>query len=148
MISTGAGGEGQNFQFCHNIINYDLPWNPMKIEQKIGRVHRIGQIRDVNIYNFAVEGTIESYILKLLFQKINLFKMTLGELDLIFEDESDSFNEKTWLREFLTSENHVEIENKFTVLGENLEKEKTLAEVKSKFSEEVFENFDLSTMGK
>ena len=53
MISTSAGGYGQNFQFCSNVVNYDLPWNPMKVEQRIGRVHRLGQKNDVNIFNIA-----------------------------------------------------------------------------------------------
>src|SRR5690606_6819891 len=59
MVATEAGGEGINLQFCRHIINYDMPWNPMRVEQRIGRVHRLGQIRDVHIYNFATENTIE-----------------------------------------------------------------------------------------
>lgn len=59
LIATEAGGEGINLQFCHHIINYDLPWNPMRIEQRIGRLHRLGQEHDVQIYNFAVQETIE-----------------------------------------------------------------------------------------
>lgn len=58
MIATEAGGEGRNFQFCNLMVNYDLPWNPMKIEQRIGRLDRIGQKRDVFIYNFAIEETV------------------------------------------------------------------------------------------
>lgn len=53
LISTDAGGEGLNLQFCHVIINYDLPWNPMKLEQRIGRVDRIGQTHVVRALNFA-----------------------------------------------------------------------------------------------
>ncbi|MFC0188292.1 DEAD/DEAH box helicase [Fictibacillus aquaticus] len=81
LIATEAGGEGINLQFCQNIINYDLPWNPMRIEQRIGRVHRIGQQGDVYIYNFATENTIEEHILNLLYNKINLFESVIGELD-------------------------------------------------------------------
>jgi SNF2 family DNA or RNA helicase len=81
LIATEAGGEGINLQFCQHIINYDLPWNPMRIEQRIGRIHRIGQEKDVNIYNFATENTIEEHILKLLYEKINLFESVIGELD-------------------------------------------------------------------
>ena len=55
LIATEAGGEGINLQFCHHVINYDLPWNPMKLEQRIGRVHRLGQEHDVHIYNLAIE---------------------------------------------------------------------------------------------
>lgn len=83
LIATEAGGEGINLQFCHHIINYDLPWNPMRVEQRIGRVHRLGQKRDVHIYNLTTKGTVEAHILKLLYEKINLFEMVIGELDAI-----------------------------------------------------------------
>lgn len=81
LIATEAGGEGINLQFCNRIINYDLPWNPMRIEQRIGRIHRLGQERDVLIYNFATKGTVEEHILHLLYEKINLFEKVIGELD-------------------------------------------------------------------
>ncbi|MDQ0337676.1 SNF2 family DNA or RNA helicase [Caldalkalibacillus uzonensis] len=85
LIATEAGGEGINLQFCNHIINYDLPWNPMRVEQRIGRVHRLGQKRDVYIYNLSTKGTIEAYILHLLYEKINLFEMVIGELDEIID---------------------------------------------------------------
>jgi SNF2 family DNA or RNA helicase len=81
LIATEAGGEGINLQFCHHIINYDLPWNPMRLEQRIGRIHRLGQEKDVHIYNFATSGTIEEHILKLLYEKIRLFERVIGNLD-------------------------------------------------------------------
>ncbi len=83
LVSTEAGGEGQNLQFAHIVVNYDLPWNPMKVEQRIGRVHRIGQERDVLIYNLVTEDTIEEYVLHLLDHKIGLFRDVLGDLDAI-----------------------------------------------------------------
>ena len=81
LIATEAGGEGINLQFCHHLINFDLPWNPMRLEQRIGRVHRLGQEEDVHIYNFATKNTVEDHILKLLYEKINLFEKVIGELD-------------------------------------------------------------------
>ncbi|WP_028391779.1 DEAD/DEAH box helicase [Bacillus cihuensis] len=81
LIATEAGGEGINLQFCHHLINFDLPWNPMRLEQRIGRVHRLGQTEDVMIYNFATENTVEEHILKLLYEKIHLFEKVIGELD-------------------------------------------------------------------
>lgn len=81
LIATEAGGEGINLQFCNQVINYDLPWNPMRVEQRIGRVHRLGQKRDVHIYNLSTVGTIEQHILQLLYEKIDLFEMVIGELD-------------------------------------------------------------------
>lgn len=81
LIATEAGGEGINLQFCNHVINFDLPWNPMRLEQRIGRVHRLGQKEDVYIYNFAVKNTIEEHIVNLLTQKIKLFERVVGELD-------------------------------------------------------------------
>ena len=81
LIATEAGGEGINLQFCNHIINFDLPWNPMRLEQRIGRIHRLGQEKDVMIYNFAIKGTLEEHILKLLYEKIHLFEKVIGELD-------------------------------------------------------------------
>jgi SNF2 family DNA or RNA helicase len=81
LIATEAGGEGINLQFCNHLINYDLPWNPMRLEQRIGRIHRYGQEKDVQIYNFAMRGTIEEHIMTLLYEKINLFEQVIGQLD-------------------------------------------------------------------
>lgn len=57
-IATEAAGEGINLQFCHLVINYDLPWNPARLEQRMGRVHRIGQKRDVYVFNFVAEESV------------------------------------------------------------------------------------------
>jgi len=81
FISTEAGGEGINLQFCRHIINFDLPWNPMRLEQRIGRIHRVGQEKDVVIYNFAVKDTIEEHMVNLLYEKIKIFERVIGELD-------------------------------------------------------------------
>ena len=86
LISTEAGGEGRNLQFSHTVINYDLPWNPMKIEQRIGRVDRLGQKQPVKVINFSVEGTIEERILDVLGKRIRLFEETVGGLDPILGD--------------------------------------------------------------
>ncbi|SDK55306.1 DEAD/DEAH box helicase [Sediminibacillus albus] len=86
LIATEAGGEGINLQFCNNMINYDLPWNPMRLEQRIGRIHRFGQQHDVNIYNFAVKNTMEEHVLSLLYEKIHLFERVVGNLDAILAE--------------------------------------------------------------
>ena len=86
MISTESGGEGRNFQFCHILFNYDLPWNPMRVEQRIGRVDRIGQKKNVFIYNFALEGTVEQRILNILYERIKVFEETIGALEPILGD--------------------------------------------------------------
>ena len=81
MITTEAGGEGRNFQFSHIMVNYDLPWNPMKVEQRIGRLDRIGQRSPVQIYNLFNEGTLEEYILDVLEKRIELFTKSVGSLE-------------------------------------------------------------------
>jgi SNF2 family DNA or RNA helicase len=81
LISTEAGGEGRNFQFCHMMVNYDLPWNPMKVEQRIGRIDRIGQKHPVKIINFSTLGTIEERVVEVLSKRIGLFEQTVGGLD-------------------------------------------------------------------
>ena len=86
LVATEAGGEGRNFQFTHILFNYDLPWNPMKVEQRIGRLDRIGQKHDIYIYNFACKGTIEEKILDVLNTRIRLFEESVGSLDPILGD--------------------------------------------------------------
>lgn len=78
FISTDAGGEGLNLQFSNIIINYDLPWNPMKIEQRCGRVDRIGQTRDVQIFNFIVKDTVENRVREVLEEKLSVILQEIG----------------------------------------------------------------------
>lgn len=78
FISTDAGGEGLNLQFANIIINYDLPWNPMKIEQRCGRVDRIGQQRDVHIYSFIVGETVENRVREVLEEKLSVILKEMG----------------------------------------------------------------------
>ena len=78
FVSTDAGGEGLNLQFSNIIINYDLPWNPMKIEQRCGRADRIGQTRDVQIYNFIIEDTVENRVREVLEEKLSVIFKELG----------------------------------------------------------------------
>ena len=78
LISTDAGGEGLNLQCAHIVINYDLPWNPMKIEQRIGRADRIGQTEDVQVYNFILADTIENRVRSVLEEKLAVILQELG----------------------------------------------------------------------
>lgn len=78
MISTDAGGEGLNLQFCHIVINYDIPWNPMKLEQRIGRVDRIGQGRPVKAINFMLSDTVEHRVRDVLEQKLAIIYEEYG----------------------------------------------------------------------
>jgi superfamily II DNA or RNA helicase len=78
LISTDAGGEGLNLQFCHVVVNFDLPWNPMKIEQRIGRVDRIGQGKVVRAINFAMDGTVELRVREVLEDKLQTILREFG----------------------------------------------------------------------
>ena len=86
FLSTEAGGEGRNLQFARTLVNYDLPWNPLRIEQRIGRVHRLGQTKEVHVVNLWAEDTVEAYLIELLDRKIHMFELVVGELDLILGD--------------------------------------------------------------
>ncbi len=78
-LATDAAGEGINLQFCHLMINYDIPWNPMRLEQRMGRVHRIGQKLDVYIFNFVATNTVEGHVLETLLTKLNSIRASLGD---------------------------------------------------------------------
>ncbi|MGN0907149.1 MAG: DEAD/DEAH box helicase, partial [Bullifex sp.] len=87
LLSTEVGSEGIDLQFCNTIINYDLPWNPMRLEQRIGRIDRIGQASEkIFVYNIFSENTIEDQVLDALYTKINLFQGTIGSLETILGD--------------------------------------------------------------
>lgn len=84
MVSTEAGGEGINLQFCWLMVNYDIPWNPNRLEQRMGRIHRYGQEHEVHIYNLVAVNTKEGRILDRLFEKLNRIKEHLGS-DRVFD---------------------------------------------------------------
>jgi SNF2 family DNA or RNA helicase len=123
LIATRAGSEGRNLQFCNVLVNYDLPWNPMVVEQRIGRLHRIGQTREVHIVNLAAAGTIESYILQLLDQKIKLFELVVGELDLILGEFGGAQEfEGRLAKEWLAAENEEDFARRVETMGVDIEK--------------------------
>ncbi len=88
LLSTEVGAEGLDFQFCDTLVNYDLPWNPMKVEQRIGRIDRYGQQRPtIHIVNFVLADTIEDRILERLYDRIEIFQNSIGDLEPILGDE-------------------------------------------------------------
>jgi len=94
LLCTESGGEGRNLQFCNTLVNFDIPWNPMAIEQRVGRVDRIGQAREVFVFNLVTAGTIEDSVLRILDEKINMFELVVGEVGAILGeiDERQDFS--------------------------------------------------------
>ena len=84
MVSTEAGGEGINLQFCSLMVNYDIPWNPNRLEQRMGRIHRYGQQKEVHIYNLVAADTREGKVLGALFRKLEQIQAALGS-DRVFD---------------------------------------------------------------
>jgi len=119
LLSSEVGGEGLDFEFCNVIFNYDLPWNPMRVEQRIGRLDRYGQRHEkILIYNFSMVGTIDDEILNRLYSRINVFEKYIGDLDAILGDQitelvKDIFNTK------LTREQKIQ---KIEKVAENIER--------------------------
>jgi superfamily II DNA or RNA helicase len=79
MVATEAAGEGINLQFCHLMVNYDIPWNPNRLEQRMGRIHRIGQTEEVHIFNLVAGNTREGYVLRTLLRKMEAMGAAMGD---------------------------------------------------------------------
>jgi SNF2 family DNA or RNA helicase len=139
LVSTEAGGEGRNLHFCRTVINYDLPWNPMKVEQRIGRVHRLGQTGDIEIYNFSTENTVESHVLEILHRKIDMFELVIGEMDMILGDfaEKKTF-ESAVFHIWAAARNRRELERRFRDLGDQLAINRRRYEAVRRLDEEIF----------
>lgn len=84
-VATEAAGEGINLQFCHLMINYDIPWNPNRLEQRMGRIHRIGQQYTVTVFNFVAGNTVEGTILRRLLEKLDEIRRAMGGSDRVFD---------------------------------------------------------------
>jgi superfamily II DNA/RNA helicase len=93
MIATEAAGEGINLQFCKLMVNYDIPWNPTRLEQRMGRIHRYGQRYEVHIYNLIAEDTREGEVLKRILEKLELMREHLGK-DRVYDVISEIFDEE------------------------------------------------------
>ncbi|MGH3916882.1 MAG: DEAD/DEAH box helicase [Pseudonocardiaceae bacterium] len=121
LVTTEAAGEGRNLQFCHVMVNYDLPWNPMQIEQRLGRLHRIGQTHDVELTNLVTAGTIDDHLLHVLEQKINLFELVVGELDMILGRISDEFDlESAVFTSYVQARDDAEFATALEAIGDEL----------------------------
>ncbi|MDI6811721.1 MAG: helicase-related protein, partial [archaeon] len=93
MVATEAAGEGINLQFCHLMINYDIPWNPNRLEQRMGRIHRYGQQKDVYVFNLVADSTREGMVLAKLFDKLEEIRNAVGS-DKVFDVIGDTFYSK------------------------------------------------------
>jgi SNF2 family DNA or RNA helicase len=121
LVSTEAAGEGRNLQFCHAMVNMDLPWNPMQIEQRIGRLHRIGQQHDVVVTNVLGVGTIEERVLDVLESKINLFELVVGELDMILGRVEEDFDFETGIFDaYVASTDDRQFDLRLAEIGDSL----------------------------
>jgi SNF2 family DNA or RNA helicase len=121
MLCSEIGGEGHNLQFANTLINFDLPWNPMRIEQRVGRIHRIGQTREVFIFNLCTAGSLEERVLRLLHEKIRMFELVVGEVGSILGnleggDEFESLVLNLWLQ----SRGPADLDQGFEQLGDSL----------------------------
>ncbi|WP_437715460.1 SNF2-related protein [Sorangium sp. So ce448] len=121
LVSTDAGGEGHNLHHCHVLVNFDLPYNPMLIEQRIGRLHRMGQREEVRVYNLCARGTAEERVLDLLDRRLHLFELVVGEMDMVLGNMADERDlEERIVSLYATSLSEEEIASGFDAIAEEL----------------------------
>lgn len=124
MISTETGAEGLNFQFCHHLINYDLPWNPMSVEQRIGRLDRIGQKHDMYVYSLATKDTMEERVVDLIVNKMCCIGLVIGELPIILFNlglDSEDASGRPRIEEMIMDA-FIDSKNNLDVFSQELEK--------------------------
>jgi superfamily II DNA or RNA helicase len=120
LLCSEAGGEGRNVQFCNTLVNFDLHWNPQAIEQRIGRVHRIGQTREVFVFNLSVRHTLEDRLLAILDEKINMFELVVGEIQAILGELDEDHDLADLVFSAWVAETEVHRDTAFTVIEERL----------------------------
>lgn len=141
LVATDAAAEGLNLQNCCLLFNYDLHWNPMKMEQRIGRIHRFKQDRDVTIFNLSVKDTIDDYVLHILYQKIELFTMTVGKMETVLAEmkEGSQDIQKTIAEILLRSNSHLDIKQELAKLANDLTVSREKQELAEKFTRGVLD---------
>jgi len=139
LVATDAAAEGLNLQNCCLMFNYDLHWNPMKIEQRIGRIHRFKQDRDVTIFNLAVKDTIDDYVLHVLYQKIDLFNMTVGKMETVLAElkEGNQDIQKTIGEILLRTNSRIDIQKELEKLACDLNVSRQNQELAEQFTQGV-----------
>jgi SNF2 family DNA or RNA helicase len=149
LVTTDSISEGRNMQFCNVLVNYDLPWNPMSVEQRIGRIDRIGQDREVFVFNLALEDTVEEYVLEKLYGKIDLFTQTVGDLKDVLStmERSGADFENEVFRQLVDADDRRDVENNFEAMAVDLEENREAAEKLQDFNGSVFESFEFGSDG-
>lgn len=127
MVSTETGGEGLNLQFANVVVNFDLPWNPMKLEQRIGRIDRIGQKKPVWVFNYYNPATIDAYVMTVLAEKLHMFEAVVGQMASLFATLADQPGEPDDVEASISSilrdsRSLEEVYQKLKKLGERLER--------------------------
>lgn len=147
LVTTDSISEGRNMQFCNVLVNYDLPWNPMSVEQRIGRIDRIGQDREVFVFNLALEDTVEEYVLEKLYGKIDLFTQTVGDLKDVLStmEHSGTDFETEVFRQLVDADDRRDVENNFEAMAVDLEENREAAEKLQDFNGSVFESFEFGS---
>lgn len=121
LVATDVGGEGQNLQFCRTLVNFDLPWNPMLIEQRIGRLHRMGQTGEVRVYNLCARATAEQRVLEVLDRRLHLFELVVGEMDMVLGNLADDRDlEERIVDLYATSRDDAQVADGFERIAEEL----------------------------
>ena len=121
LLSSEVGSEGLDFEFCHAMVNYDLPWNPMRVEQRIGRLDRLGQKSDtIIIVNLSLAGTIEDRILRRLYERIKIFERSLGDLEAILGEQLQELARDLLSRQLSEGEEEERIDRAAHVLEQRL----------------------------
>jgi SNF2 family DNA or RNA helicase len=141
LVATDAAAEGLNLQNCCIMFNYDLHWNPMKIEQRIGRIHRYKQDRDVTVFNLSVKDTIDDYVLHILYQKIELFTMTVGKMETVLAElkEGSQDIQKVIVEILLRSKSRLNIKQELEKLANDLNVSRKNQELAEKFTQGVLD---------
>jgi SNF2 family DNA or RNA helicase len=144
LLSTEAAGEGRNLQFCNIMVNFDLPWNPQRIEQRVGRIHRVGQKKRVEIFNLSALGTIEDHLLNILDRKLNMFELIIGEMEMILGYLTEERDFESLLMEvWLDSEDENKLETSMAQLGDRLVEARQRMQKVQEFDETLFgEDFE------
>lgn len=153
LVSTEVGSEGIDLQFAGYEINYDLPWNPMRLEQRIGRIDRIGQTRDkIFVYNLSCKDTIEDYVMERLFDRIKIFTSSIGEIEQIIGEKINQLSIELFNPNLTEKQQKEKIEKTIKAIESEKQQKDSLEEksgvLNSQFQEIIMKNISISEKNK